>query len=121
MPREFWYVSGGLVVLAALWIICVVRRRKLLRKIKERGSDEKLRELDRELLGVGFAYDYNQDIFYGRMDAWQREAGYCKIYDEAAYMAGMEYDCEPITFTYGEKRWRKIKGFAPTSVKSVSI
>ena len=105
MPGEFWYVLGGLAVLAALCMICVIRRRKLLKRIKERGSDEKLREIDRELLGAGFAYDYNQDIFYGRMDAWQRDAGYCKIYDEAAYMAGMEYDCEPITFTYGEKRW----------------
>jgi len=54
---------------------------------------------------AGFVYEPKQDIFYSSVNAWQRDMGYCRLYDEAAAPLGMIIDCEPIYFTYGGKRW----------------
>jgi hypothetical protein len=54
---------------------------------------------------AGYSYDPRQDIFYSRMDAWQKEFGYSQIYDEAAAPLSMIIDCEPIRFDYGGKKW----------------
>lgn len=62
-------------------------------------------ELDKAIALAGYAYDPNQDIFYSVMDPWQRNVGYCRLYDEAAAPWGMIIDCEPIYFEYGEKKW----------------
>jgi hypothetical protein len=39
------------------------------------------------------------------MDGWQRECGYCELYDEASATLSMIIDCEPIRFEYGGKKW----------------
>lgn len=54
---------------------------------------------------IGYAYDPNQDIFYSTLNPWQKDFGYCRLYDEAAAPLGMIIDCEPIYFDYGGKRW----------------
>ena len=54
---------------------------------------------------AGFAYDPKSDIFYSTMDCWQREMGYCKLFDEGSPFFNMVMDCEPVTFSYGGKRW----------------
>lgn len=60
----------------------------------------------KKLLGdAGYSYDPRQDIFYSRMDAWQRKYGYCRLYDEAAAPTGMIIDSDPVRFEYGGKRW----------------
>ncbi len=61
--------------------------------------------LDRVLASVGYAYDPRQDIFYSTLNAWQRNFGYFRLYDEAAALFSMIMDCEPIYFTYAGKRW----------------
>ncbi len=53
----------------------------------------------------GYSYDSEQNIFFSNMDAWQRDMGYSRLYDEAAAPLGMIIDCEPIYFQYGGKRW----------------
>jgi len=53
----------------------------------------------------GFAYDPKQDIFYSTMDSWQRDFGYCRLYDEGAALFSMIVDCEPVYFKYGGKNW----------------
>ena len=58
-----------------------------------------------ELKETGFAYDMKGDYFYSLMNCWQREMGYCKAYDEGSPFFNMIMDCEPITFSYGGKRW----------------
>jgi hypothetical protein len=62
-------------------------------------------ELDKAIETAGYSYDQKQDIFYSNMDAWQRNMGYCRLYDEAAAPFGMIVDCEPIYFEYEEKKW----------------
>ena len=62
-------------------------------------------ELDRAIEMAGYAYDPKQDIFYSTLDPWQRDIGYCRLYDELAAPLGMIIDCEPIYFEYLEKKW----------------
>ena len=62
-------------------------------------------ELDKAIELSGYSYDPKQDIFYSKMNPWQRNVGYCRLYDEAAAPLGMIIDCEPIYFEYREKKW----------------
>ncbi len=60
----------------------------------------------REINSAGYAYDEKQDIFYSTHDAWQRDYGYCRLYDElAGPIGGFVFDSEPIYFEYAGKRW----------------
>lgn len=61
--------------------------------------------LDAAIKTAGYSYEPRQDIFYSNMNAWQRNMGYCRLYDEAAAPLGMIIDCEPIYFEYKGKRW----------------
>lgn len=71
------------------------------------GTDQlqKQKELNAVLKDTGFAYEKNGDYFYSLMNCWQRDMGYCRLYDEAAPLFNMVMDCEPIPFSYGGKRW----------------
>ena len=62
-------------------------------------------ELDKAIEIAGYSYDPKQDIFYSTMDPWQRDIGYCRLYDELAAPMGMIIDCEPIHFEYLGKKW----------------
>ena len=62
-------------------------------------------ELDRIIEIAGYAYDPVQDIFYSTLNPWQRNVGYCRLYDEAAALLGMIIDCEPIYFNYDNRKW----------------
>lgn len=70
-------------------------------------KDSKLNsdELAKAIEIAGYTYDPKQDIFYSNMDPWQRNIGYCRLYDEAAAPMGMIIDCEPIHFAYDGKKW----------------
>lgn len=61
--------------------------------------------LEETIQVAGYSYDELQDIFYSNMEAWQRDMGYCSLFDEASVPLGMVVDCEPIYFEYGGKRW----------------
>lgn len=79
-----------------------------LKSIKIRTSSQKITGdpvLDNAIETAGYAYDARQDIFYSKLNAWQREMGYCRLYDESAAPLGMIIDCEPIYFTYKGKKW----------------
>lgn len=62
-------------------------------------------ELDKAVALAGYAYDPEQDIFFSIMNPWQRDIGYCRLYDEMATPMGMIIDCEPIFFSYQGKTW----------------
>lgn len=63
------------------------------------------RELNADLKETGFAYELKGDYFYSLMNCWQRQVGYCRLYDDAAPLFNIIMDCEPITFSYRGKRW----------------
>ncbi|NLP44353.1 MAG: DUF4474 domain-containing protein [Peptococcaceae bacterium] len=62
-------------------------------------------ELDKIIEIAGYAYDPIQDIFYSILNPWQRNVGYCRLYDEAAAPLGMIIDCEPVYFNYDNRKW----------------
>lgn len=68
-------------------------------------SAERVNELNEDIKPFGFAYDPNQDIFYSILNPWQREFGYCRLYDEASAALSMIIDCEPIHFEYNGRKW----------------
>jgi len=72
----------------------------LLYYFKQHKSSETL-----DISFSGFSYDPETDTFYSEKDAWQREYGYCKLYDDIALISGMVIDSEPIKFEYDGKRW----------------
>lgn len=74
--------------------------RYLLKRVKTKGDP-----LEILMENMGFAYDPDQDIFYGTPGAWQKKYGYCRLYDEAAAPSSMIIDCEPIQFEYLGKYW----------------
>lgn len=63
------------------------------------------KELDKVIELAGYSYDLKQDIFFSNMDPWQRNVGYCRLYDEAAAPLGMIVDIEPIYFQHQGKKW----------------
>lgn len=72
---------------------------------KYAGIQDDMAELEQALAVSGYAYDPMQDIFYSTKDAWQRDFGYCRLYDDMAATLNLIYDCEPIYFEYDDKRW----------------
>jgi len=61
--------------------------------------------LDKAIASAGYAYNVKEDVFYSKINAWQRQMGYCRLYDEAAAPMGIVMDCEPIFFEYDNKKW----------------
>ena len=80
-----------------------------IRIIKEMGKEvlNKLKgnPIDKGIELAGYGYDSEQDIFYSNTNAWQRNIGYSRLYDEGSAPFGMILDCEPIYFRYGGKIW----------------
>jgi len=62
-------------------------------------------ELLAKIAEAGFGYEQVGDYFYSLRDCWQRECGYCRLYDEGSPTLNMIFDAEPIEFAYDGKRW----------------
>lgn len=88
-----------ILILGIVWLI----RTRHFRPNPDKAQQQNA--LNNDLKDSGFAYHLMDDYFYSRMDCWQREVGYCRLYDEGALFFNMIFDAEPITFSYGGKRW----------------
>jgi hypothetical protein len=102
----------GAILLVATTLLSIWRKKKktkreVIRPVTEilGNVPERLAELNQELQPFGFAYEPYQDIFFSLMNPWQRELGYCRLYDEASAALSMIIDCEPIRFEYNGRRW----------------
>lgn len=104
---KYVYIAAG--ILAVLLFICIIwvlcRRWKARRLVSMRTDEEKCRDLNDAIGPFGFRYDICQDIFYSEKDAWQRQMGYGRIYDEHAISMSMVIDCEPFYFTCDGKSY----------------
>ena len=93
----------------ALLILCALlmawRKRSICKKLCCMTIPEKLCRLNELIRPLGFEYLLSQDIFTSCSDAWQREFGYCRLYDSHAALFGMVIDCEPIYFDYEGCTW----------------
>ncbi|MDF2486310.1 MAG: hypothetical protein K0R46_2478 [Herbinix sp.] len=103
----------GLILLLIITTVLRIRskKKKSKRKVTPPVTEilgnvpERVAELNQELQPFGFAYEPYQDIFYSLLNPWQRELGYCRLYDEASAAFSMIIDCEPIRFEYSGRRW----------------
>lgn len=68
-------------------------------------TQQKVDELNKDLEPFGFAYYEPDDLFYSNMECWQRNCGYCRLYDEACAPLSMVIDSDPIYFEYDNRRW----------------
>ena len=120
---NFYLMNKPLVIIGILLLLLITsiffrRRRKKKRKEKERknrivrpvtdvvGTDpERLAELNKDLRPFGFSYEPDQDFFYSLMNGWQRQFGYCWLYDEASTPLSMVIDCEPVPFEFNGIKW----------------
>lgn len=103
------YVYLALLILAVLLLlivlICCIRRKWACRKVLKLTTEEKCSRLNAALSPYGYCYKPQCDCFSTTKDAWQKEMGYCRFYDESAPLMNMVFDCEPIYFTYDNKNW----------------
>lgn len=116
-------IAVFVLVLITLLINSIIRIISLGKKLKTDTKEDKLDDIflppslddnafkkvlimiNDELETFGFAYDEKADFFYSIMDPWQKELGYCNMYDEAAPALSMIFDSEPIYFDYEGKHW----------------
>lgn len=66
---------------------------------------EKCHILGELIAPFGYAYLPEQDIFTSRLDVWQRDFGYCTLYDKAAFRFNMIFDCLPVYFDHDGRTW----------------
>lgn len=91
-----------LVGLLIFFLVLKIRARRFRPTADQTVQQE---TLNRDIRDAGFAYDRKGDVFYSLMDCWQREMGYCRLYDEGSSLFNMVMHCEPVCFTYAGKRW----------------
>lgn len=101
------YLFFGIFFLVLLFFVCINhwRRKRIIRKVCSMCMDEKCRILNEIIEPFGYSYILSQDIFTSRIDAWQREFGYCTLYDKAASHFNMIFDCLPVYFNYQGRTW----------------
>lgn len=105
-------LSAGFVVsvilLFAVLFCCLMfcfRRKRSIRKIRCMSSCQKTALLNEQLIKFGFVWLPSQEIISTTTDAWQREFGYCALYDHTASLFNMVFDCEPVYFDYDGRTW----------------
>lgn len=82
-----------------------IRKALAIRKVLSMSVEDKLVRLEPIISPFGFEYKLSQDIFTSKLDAWQRECGYCSLYDRKAPFFHMIFDCEPVYFDYNGVTW----------------
>lgn len=101
----YFYFCALLLLCLLLYLILHFRKTGIIKKIGCMSECEKLELLNRIITPAGFRYDPEEDIFTSTLDAWQRDFGYTALYDEAAPLAQLVFDCLPVYFDYQDKTW----------------
>lgn len=98
------YVWIPIILISILTIVIIYRSltQYFSRRKTRKSAEDELYEI---IESAGYSFDPVQEIFYSNMYPWQRNMGYCRLYDEASAPLNMIIDCEPIYFEYGNKRW----------------
>lgn len=102
-----WAILGIVIaVLLLIGLICIIwRREKCKRMVRCMSEEEKCHKLNELAEPFGFFYEPSQEIFVGRIDAWQRKEGYERLYDKLAAKFHMVMDSFPVYFDYKDKTW----------------
>lgn len=107
MIPNYLYVILGVILCVLIVFCCAVhwKRRRIIHKVCCMCMEEKCRLLDDLVRPFGYSYVLSQDVFTTRIDAWQREFGYCDLYDKTAAGLHIIMDCLPVYFDYCGKTW----------------
>ena len=57
------------------------------------------------MMGIGYDFNYDFNTFSAGSDSWQRNFGFCRLYDCSAFLIGDVYETIRIPFRYGGKDW----------------
>lgn len=96
------------ILLPALLLLLFInhwRKKRNIQKVRNMCMEEKCGLLEGLIEPFGYSYVLSQDIFTSRLDAWQRDMGYCTLYDKAASHFRMIFDALPVYFNYRGKTW----------------
>lgn len=101
------YLFFGILVLLLIFcsLFCFFRKKRICKKVRCMDTEEKCSLLNSLIEPFGFTYDLCTDLFISGIDAWQKNFGYCRFYDETAPSMNMIFDCEPIYFDYANRTW----------------
>lgn len=101
------YLFGGIFLFLCILCLglCRWRSHRIAQKVCDMNDCEKLSLLNELAKPFGYSYRPDQDILTSQTDAWQREFGYCALYDRAAVHLGMVFDCLPVYFDYQGRTW----------------
>ena len=101
------YFFFGIFLILCIFFFCLCYWKKncIIEKIRCMDFCQKVCTLNQLLCPFGFSYLPEQDIVTSTQDAWQREFGYCALFDRAAVHFNMVFDCEPIYFNYQGRTW----------------
>lgn len=101
------YLLSGLLLLlcAAFLLLNHHRKKKILQKLCHMDTCKKVRLLNELAEPFGFSYCCPEDIMTSTLDAWQRQFGYCSLFDKSAPRFNMVFDCEPVYFTCHGQTW----------------
>ncbi len=83
----------------------LLKRKESIYKVLQQTDREKVEDINDGLDDYGFYFENCADIISSKMYCWQREMGYCKLYDDLSPSLNIIIDCEPIYFDYDERRW----------------
>ena len=98
-------ITAVIVLLLLLCALFWLRRKRCLKKVRGMSCTKKCSLLNELAEPFGFTYQFVQDIFTTRTDAWQKETGYGDFYDQAALSMNMVFEREPVYFNYRGKTW----------------
>lgn len=101
------YILFGILIIVCLlcFIIFHWRKKRIMYRLAEMQLQQKICLLNQIMEPFGFCYSPSQDIITSRVDAWQRQFGYCSLYDRKAVNFSMVFDCEPVYFDYNGCTW----------------
>lgn len=105
---KYWYLiipAAILLLMIILLIFFHFKKRKVMKKVNELNTIEKIKLLNHLAEPLGYLYDPEQDIFATRLDAPQKHFGYHTFYDLAAAYFNMVFDYETIYFDYNGRTW----------------
>lgn len=101
------YIFIGILIVVCILFFCINHYRKacIIKKVCTMSTETKCYLLCSLIEDFGFCYNLKQDIFTSQINAWQRDYGYCTLFDRTAPLFQMVFDCEPIYFDYNGKTW----------------
>lgn len=101
------YILFGILIFLCIlsFILFHWKKRRIICKLCDIQLQEKVCLLNQVMEPFGFCYSPSQDIITSRTDAWQRQFGYCSLYDKTAVHFSMVFDCEPVYFNYNGCTW----------------